>query len=693
MTGPRAAVKGPDLAPRHDEAVLQASTSTISADADEAPLEIAKDVRLHDGALSATSGEPWLRFRSIEAFRPGRLVEIRYASSPFDSPVRPLLRFWRGGGEFRDEILPAPCEGVGIWVGRVPKERSEVWLSPTNRPGRFDFRLIDVRPASFLSVARRAARVPKRLFFAVCAGWVGLSRESELNWRWALGGEALSTYPAWRAARRNHAITGLDLPRSDWRVGPTVSLLLDLHGATGAEIDESCRAVAGQSYPNWRVLFIGSPQDAGAQARLAAWEREGGFARFAPDKIRFESGELIGRLSAGDRPEPNAFACFVEHFARHPEQLLAYSDATRGEGAGLRPVFKPPWSPTLHRSVNYIGRAALFRASLVASDADWTAAAPEDLIAGLAARASASEVGALHRPLFALARETNLRCEDVPAVYRENASSVVIVIPTRDRPDLLGACLESVFRETSYSNYRVVVVDNESVEPRTHALFERLQAAHDRLTILKSPGAFNFSALCNAGAQAIAGDHLLFLNNDTEVLTPDWIERLLHFAAKPEVGAVGAKLLYPNRLTQHVGVLLGMGGVAGHFGAELGATDPGWTRRNLVPHEVSAVTGACLMVERRKFDAVGGFDAVNLPVELNDVDLCLRLAERGWRTICNSQVVLIHHQSASRGGGLRLQRVYEKERSYFCDRWRSAIRDDPYFHPGLSLYAHDETLP
>ncbi|WP_457799137.1 glycosyltransferase family 2 protein [Methylocystis sp. S23] len=128
-----------------------------------------------------------------------------------------------------------------------------------------------------------------------------------------------------------------------------------------------------------------------------------------------------------------------------------------------------------------------------------------------------------------------------------------------------------------------------------------------------------------------------------------------------------------------------MGGVAGHFGAGLDESEPGWWGRNLAPHEVSAVTGACLMVARSKFEAVDRFDEIHLPVDLNDVDLCLRLAERGWRTICHSQVVLIHHQSASRGGGLRLQQVYERERRFFRERWRAVIRDDPYFHPGLSL--------
>jgi GT2 family glycosyltransferase len=220
-----------------------------------------------------------------------------------------------------------------------------------------------------------------------------------------------------------------------------------------------------------------------------------------------------------------------------------------------------------------------------------------------------------------------------------------------------------------------------------------MQKADKRLKVLRQAGAFNFSALSNAGAAACTGEYLVFLNNDTQIVTPDWIERLLYFAMDPDVGAVGAKLLYPNGRIQHVGVALGMGGVAGHFGAGLDRDAAGWLCRNLVPHEVSAVTGACMMVARGKFEAAGRFDAENLPVDLNDVDLCLRLGSHGWRTICHSQVVLIHRQSASRGGAFRLQQVYEKERSYFLDQWRAVIRDDPYFHPSLSLYAYEEMLP
>jgi GT2 family glycosyltransferase len=408
-------------------------------------------------------------------------------------------------------------------------------------------------------------------------------------------------------------------------------------------------------------------------------------------------GELTAVLNAGDRLAPFALACFVEHFARHPRQAIVYADEIRAAPDGeSEPVFKPGWSPTLQQFSPYVGRAALFRAALIERPEELTARPPEALVDRLLAKAGAGAAGRIARPLFISPKEeARDAAPRAPAILsRATSTQVGVIVPTRDRADLLEPCLTTLLARGSHRRLSVVVVDNGGVEPRTRSLLARLQQSDARLEVLPAPGPFNFSALCNAGAAAVEGEYLVFLNNDTQIVTPDWIERLLHFAQSPDVGAVGAKLLYPNGSVQHAGVLLGMGGVAGHFGAGLAREAAGWLGRNRFPHEVSAVTGACLMVERKKFEAVGGFDAVNLPVELNDVDLCLRLAERGWRTICNPQVELLHRESASRGGGgLRLQRVHEQERRYFYERWSSILRDDPYFHPGLSLYDRAPALP
>ncbi|MGD9656327.1 MAG: glycosyltransferase family 2 protein [Methylocystis sp.] len=638
------------------------------AASDSLTLAAAHDVRRDEEGFFALSQEPWLRFSAWQDLSRGGVVELRYAASIYDAPVRPILRFWLGE-QFKDNILPGPCEGVGVWIGRVPRETTDIWISPTNRAGPFNFRILSARPVSCVEALRKAAAAPKRLFFALSAGMVGLREESELNWRWAFGATPMSAYPSWRAARIREIDPAFDRPRIDWKKGPRIVALVDERGTAPRDMETTRASLAAQTYPN--CTFFTKPGDA-----------------------RIDAHDLILPLVAGDRLEPSACGYLVEHFASHPQHAIAFADETVGEGDALRPLYKPGWSATLHRFHNFVGRAACFRASLLADCPDWREADADELIDGLLSAAQIDQVGALRRPLFHLARASKTRRTTIDAVFRGEAPAVTVVVPTRDRVDLLAPCLESLLHRSRYPQFEVIVVDNDSVEPRTQALLQALQARDLRVKVLHTRGPFNFSALSNAGARRARGDFLVFLNNDTEIVTPDWIERLLYFATAPDVGAVGAKLLYPHGLVQHVGVLLGMGGVAGHFGAGLAESDRGWMDRNVAPHEVSAVTGACMMIERRKFEDVGGFDEVDLPVELNDVDLCLRLTARGWRAICNTQTILIHHQSASRkGGSIRLQRVHHSERTTFCARWRAIVRDDPHFHPGLSLYASGEALP
>jgi GT2 family glycosyltransferase len=166
----------------------------------------------------------------------------------------------------------------------------------------------------------------------------------------------------------------------------------------------------------------------------------------------------------------------------------------------------------------------------------------------------------------------------------------------------------------------------------------------------------------------------------------------LALAGRPDIGAVGAQLFYPDGLIQHAGVVLGIDGGAGHFQRGLGTATAGYFGSLDAPHEVSAVTAACLAVEANKFAEVGGFDEVNLPIEVNDIDLCLRLAERGWKTAIDPRAQLIHHESASRGANALLDERYSAQTAYFRARWASALRDDPYFHPALSLDALDAWL-
>jgi len=206
------------------------------------------------------------------------------------------------------------------------------------------------------------------------------------------------------------------------------------------------------------------------------------------------------------------------------------------------------------------------------------------------------------------------------------------------------------------------------------------------------PGRFNFSAMCNAGAASARGECLVFLNNDMSVVTPGWLGPLVAEAMRPGIGAVGARLLFPDGSIQHAGVAVGMGGYADHVSHGQVGDYAGYLGRLGVAHEVGAVTGACIAVEAGKFKAVNGFDAERFPVELSDIDLCLRLAAAGWKSLMRPDSVLIHHQSATRGFSFRPFDRYGLERGHFRTRWRDMIRDDPFFHPALSLFSTEPAL-
>jgi GT2 family glycosyltransferase len=263
--------------------------------------------------------------------------------------------------------------------------------------------------------------------------------------------------------------------------------------------------------------------------------------------------------------------------------------------------------------------------------------------------------------------------------------SVSIIIPTKDQKELLSRCISGILDRTRYQNLELLIVDNRSEETATHAYLDQI-AADSRIRLLHYDEPFNFSLINNWAANQATGEVLLFLNNDTEVIGPDWLRHLVANACRAEVGAVGAKLLYPSGRVQHAGVILGMGGVAGHFHLGCQRHDPGYFSRALLQQNLSAVTAACLAMRRAVFEEVGGFNG-DLRVAFNDVDLCLRIRQRGYLIIWTPLAELYHHESASRGSDLVLTRHHEflQENEYMHAKWGWALQRDPYFNPNLSL--------
>jgi len=264
---------------------------------------------------------------------------------------------------------------------------------------------------------------------------------------------------------------------------------------------------------------------------------------------------------------------------------------------------------------------------------------------------------------------------------------VSIVIPTRDRADLLARAVETLFERASWPRRELVIVDNGSIEAETFALFDRLRARSD-VTILRRDEPFNFARLVNAGVRASRGEVVALLNNDVEAGDADWLEPLVAIAIDPRVGAVGAKLLHEDGTIQHAGVALGIRGLTGHAGAGRAADDPGPYDMLTTTRRVSAVTGACLLTRRAVFDELGGFEE-NFVVEFNDIDYCLRAGAAGYAVVSAASPVLVHKEGATRQARpLRAQEI--ADRLSFIARWGQALVDDPYYPSDLTL--RDDSL-
>lgn len=272
---------------------------------------------------------------------------------------------------------------------------------------------------------------------------------------------------------------------------------------------------------------------------------------------------------------------------------------------------------------------------------------------------------------------------------------VTVIVPTRDRADLFVPCLDGLLGGTDYPHLEIIVADNGSQDPETLARFA-VYAQDPRVRIAPLPGPFNFSRINNDAVTLARGQVLVFVNNDVEVLDPSWLTALVTEAVRPEVGAVGAKLLYPNRLVQHAGVVLGLkGGPAGHAFHLFRDDAPGYLHMLETTRRCSAVTAACLAVRREAFDEVGGFDAEAFPVALNDVDLCLRLDRAGYRNLYVPKACLLHKESASRPHDMSPQQRarYERELEVFSERWAERLAHDPWYNPGHGQAAADFSVP
>ena len=404
--------------------------------------------------------------------------------------------------------------------------------------------------------------------------------------------------------------------------------------------------------------------------------------------IEAATGDFLTVLEPGDTLAPDTLAELSAALWADPALDMVFADEDRISPAGERstPRFKPGWSPESLQVSDSVGNPFFLRRTRISQPGTPLAMKRQ---VGLARPQAVRHIPAI---LMHCAAPTPLESRSVPAIWPTPAPRVSIIIPTRDRADLLGPCIEGILHRTDHQALEILLVDTGSEDPVALALLDRL-SANPRIRILNRPGPFNWSAANNDAAAEAKGEVLLFLNNDTVVVHPGWLGELAGQAMQPGVGVVGARLLYADGRLQHGGIALGPAGRAIHIQRFAAGPDPGYLGQLAMPRRVGAVTGACLAMPRSVFQALGGFEAEHLTLEWSDIEICIRARARGLRVLWTPHATLTHLESATRSGADDPDRTARsvREQGWVMRLWPEAMENDPFLNPNL-LATDDEIL-
>lgn len=534
---------------------------------------------------------------------------------------------------------------------------------------------------------------------------------------------------------------------ASWANTRRISVIMPVYNPQDKFLRMAIESVRRQSYPDWELCIV---DDASSQPHvreiLRAYARtdvrikvhfrseNGHICAASNDALSLATGDYIALLDHDDVLAEHALYWVQSEIRAHPEAELIYSDEDKiGEdGQRCDPYFKPDWNPELLLGQNYINHLGIYKRQRVldiggfrvgfegSQDWDLVLRFTEDLDAALirhipavlyhwritsqstakdpaikpyAAKAAESAVAeALERrgELFHLDRACNGAFQ-LPRFRVQGSPLVSIIIPTRNGFSDLHNCLDSLSR-TAYENFEILIIDNESDDPATLAYLSTLQR-DSNIRVISYPHPFNYAEMHNWAVPQASGEYVCLLNNDTEVIEERWLTDMLAQAQRSGVGAVGAKLLYPDGAIQHGGVLLGIGGVAGHAHKMRNKESPGYFGRAALVQNFSAVTAACLLMKKDYWDRAGGM-APQLAVAFNDVDLCLRLQEAGLRNVWLPQALLFHHESKSRGSDEQpdKQHRFALEHAFMQWRWGVKLSKDPAYNPNLTIEREDFSL-
>ena len=554
-------------------------------------------------------------------------------------------------------------------------------------------------------------------------------------------------YEAWLARHKVDKRTLRRQKHAAFAQKPLISIVIPLYCTPLPYLKELLESVRRQSYENWQLcLADGSPDDKvkefiekhyGREKRIVyrKLEENGGISVNTNEAVALAAGEYLMLCDHDDTLEPDALYEIVKAINDTGADVL-YTDEDKVSMDGRHyfdPNFKPDFNLFRLRENNYICHIFVVKKSLTdetgllrsefdgAQDFDFILRCCEkaqkithipkvlyhwrchmdSTAADPSSKAYAYEAGrkAVREHYQRLGIDAKVEMTERPGWYRSHVKVqgnplISVIIPNKDHTDDLELCLFSMTRKSTYRNYEILIVENNSEKEETFEYYRKLPDRYPKARVLTWEKEFNYSAINNFAAKEAKGEYLLFLNNDVEILTPDWMEEMLQNCQQENVAAVGAKLYYPDDTIQHAGVVLGLGGIAGHIMCRASKEDPGYFGRMISVQEISAVTAACMMVKKSDFDAVGGLDET-FQVAFNDIDLCMKFRAAGKKIIFTPYAELYHYESKSRGleDTPEKQFRFDKEVKRFQEKWAQQLEmGDPYYSPNLSVTDGDCSL-
>ena len=529
--------------------------------------------------------------------------------------------------------------------------------------------------------------------------------------------------------------------KTKFSYAPKFSVVVPLYHTPAKFLKDLVRSMMYQSYANWELCLVNaSPEDVHLTSLLENWamrdkrirvirlEKNLGIAQNTNAGIEASTGEFIAFLDHDDFLEPDALFCYVDALNKDKTIDVFYSDEDKTDEYAAHyfyPHFKSDFNIDLLHANNYMCHFLAVRKSLVDTvgglNEKFDGAQDYDFVLRLTentkkiyhcprilyhwrcsnqstAASQGNKMYAIHAGKAALNAHYkrigwNARAQEgaVDGWYQtkftlKEEPLVSILIPNKDHTDDLDVCRNSFFERADYQNYEFIIIENNSVLPETFAYYEKIEKEHDNVKVVYWEAGFNYSAINNFGFKFAKGDYIMLLNNDVELITPDIFQSMLGFCMRPEVGIVGAKLLYNDHTVQHAGVLVGAGGLADHVFKGIHEDDPGYMGRAISSQDVSAVTAACLLVKRSVYEEVGGLEE-EFQVAFNDVDFCLKVRKAGYLIVYDADVKLFHYESKSRGMEDTTDRFirFGNEMMLLNSKWDIlSTFVDPYYNPNLS---------